>query len=184
MEECKVPADETELIARACRGDAAALGELYTRYSDRVYRYLYYRTSDRALAEDLTAEVFLRMVEGIGSYDQREIPFAAWLYRIARARLVDHWRDAGQREIVLLEDEADSETLGEERDDLEQVASAEQFSQLLQTLTSDQQEVLILRFVEGLTHAEIGRILGKSEGAVKALQRRALHRLAGEVKAT
>jgi RNA polymerase sigma-70 factor (ECF subfamily) len=171
---------DTELIARARCGERAALGELYLRYAEDIHRYVYCRTYDQALAEDLTADVFLRVTESIGAYSQRGVPFTAWLYRIARARLIDHWRRVGRRPTVSLEDAGPDATV-DPNDPLEEMLSNGRLAQLLRRLTDDQQEVVVLRFVEGLTNAEVAQILGKTEGAVKALQHRAVRRLAKEL---
>lgn len=169
--------ENNELIGRAQRGDSAAMGELYLHYADAIYRYVYYRTSDEKLSEDLTSETFLRMVEGIRSYEPRGIPFSAWLYRIARARLIDHWRRKNRRRTQLLDDTLVTR-LADPDDAFDKLLDKQSLALLLQELTDDQQEVIILKFVEGLSNAEVSNVLGKTEGAVKSLQHRALRRLA------
>jgi RNA polymerase sigma-70 factor (ECF subfamily) len=117
------------------------------------------------------------MVEGIQTYEPRGIPFSAWLYRIARARLVDHWRRENRRTVLPL-----NEMLAARQSDsgtgIDQLFDKHNLALMLQALTTDQQDVIILKFVGGLSNAEVGDILKKSEGAVKSLQHRALRRLA------
>jgi len=165
------------MVERACSGDRSALGELYQHYADAVYRYMFYRTSDPVIAEDLTSDVFVRMVEGIASYEDRGLPFSAWLFTIARARLIDHWRWSGRKRVVSLDDTT-RDALVDEHDPIERALSDQRLAKLLQHLTDDQQDVIILKFVQGLENTEVAHVLNKNEGAVKSLQHRALRRLA------
>ncbi|MBC7252226.1 MAG: sigma-70 family RNA polymerase sigma factor [Anaerolineae bacterium] len=166
--------DEATLVARAKQFDRTAIEELYRRYVQRIYRYVYYRVGDEAVAEDLTAEIFLRALEGLEAYSYRGVPFVAWLYRIAQARVVDYHRRRTRRgeDLQLHEALADAEqdvTVSAER----QEAYADLYA-ALQQLTPEQQQVIALKFLAGLTNAEVAYVLGKTEGAVKALQHRAL----------
>jgi len=168
------PTDESDLIRRARQRDADAFSELYRRHVDRIYRYLLLRVNDDTVAEDLTSEVFVRALESLASYEDRGAPFAAWLYRIAKARVIDHWRRL-QRTDVSLEasdlDVAIELPVGD-------VVAYKALAGALRHLTDEQQEVIILKFVEGLSIAEVAKITGRTEGAVKALQHRALATLA------
>ncbi|MCD6552798.1 MAG: sigma-70 family RNA polymerase sigma factor [Anaerolineae bacterium] len=175
--------DEAALVARAKQFDRAAIAELYRRYVQRIYRYVYYRVGDESTAEDLTAEVFLRALEGLESYSYRGVPFVAWLYRIAQARVADYHRRWGRRGETLPLDEKlvgmddDLATFAEHREAYEDLYTA------LQQLTEEQQQVIALKFLAGLKNAEVAYVLGKTEGAVKALQHRALaslQRILGE----
>jgi RNA polymerase sigma-70 factor (ECF subfamily) len=169
--------DERQLIEQARRGDRGALGELYQRHVDAIYRYVHLRVGDAAVAEDLTAEVFLRALEGLKGYRYTGAPFVAWLYRIAYARTVDHWRRAGRRQEVALSDgiptvDADPEVITDARRERAGLVAA------VRRLTDAQQQVIILRFVEGMRLAEVAAVMHKTVGAVKALQHRALAALA------
>ena len=166
--------DESDLVQRAQQGDADAFTELYRRHVDQIYRFVLLRVGDEASAEDLTSEVFVRALESLHAYEDRGAPFAAWLYRIANARVVDHWRRSRQMEISLDSGDVDLPFEPAARD----VFVMKVLSESLRRLTAEQQEVIILRFVEGYSTAEIAQITGRSEGAVKALQRSALASLA------
>jgi len=168
--------DEPSLIERAKRYDQKAISELYKRHVQSIYRYIYYRVGDVNVAEDLTADVFLRALEGLEGFTYRGIPFSAWLHRIAHARVTDYFRQQARRELLPLDErlvatEKGLQAMLEARLDHEELQSA------IAQLTTDQQQVIILKFVEGLSNAEVARILGKSEGAVKSLQHRALNSL-------
>ncbi len=166
--------DEARLIARARAGDKTAISELYRANVQSIYRYLYLRVNDAHTAEDLTSEVFLRALESLDSFEYRGLPFSAWLFRIARDRLVDYYRRQSRRPdcSALTDDLAchddEPHDVAVRQDEEAQVRAA------LQELTEDQRLVLVLRFAEHQSLADIGRRLGKTEGAVKSLQHRAL----------
>jgi RNA polymerase sigma-70 factor (ECF subfamily) len=170
--------DESRLIEQAKRHDPNAISELYNRHVDQIYQYVVNRIGETAVAEDITADVFLRALESLAAYDDHGVPFAAWLYRIARARVIDHWRRTQRRGTVPFEDRVLPDwTAGED------VANGDvlQHTQLvvsLAYLTEDQQQVIVLKFMQGLNNAEVAQIMGKTEGAIKALQRRGLEALA------
>jgi RNA polymerase sigma-70 factor (ECF subfamily) len=175
-------AEESALIARA-KDDQEAFGQLYERYSQRIYQYIYYRTSSEADAEDLTARTFMRAWQHMATYDDRGVPFSAWLYRIAH-NLVANWhRDRSRRKIISLEDLSRWQV---NEDGPEAVALfAEDRAALLRAirrLPSDRQELLALKFVEHLSNAEIGAVMGRSEGAVKSLYHRTLMTLREELQ--
>lgn len=164
---------DASLIERA-RTDPEAFGILYERYVDRIYSYVYYRTGNHADAEDLTARTFYRAMQHIRRYQDRGLPFSAWLYRIAH-NLVANWhRDRSKRQMVSL-DELHSLTVGEgpERA-VENRERAEMLLRVIRSLPPERQELLILKFVEHLSNAEIGKIMGRSEGAIKSLYHRTL----------
>ncbi len=157
------------LVDRLKGGDADAGAALYRLYADQVYRYVYYQTRDADLAADLTSEVFLRMLEHIGRYDHRGAPFRAWLFKIAHNLVIDHFRERARfapGDLVPNEAGAGSPDLFDL--DRDRLASA------LNRLTGDQRQVILLRFIEDLDVKEVAAILGKTEGAIKALQHRAL----------
>ncbi len=171
--------DEDQLIRRARQGDLAAVSELYNLHVDRIYQYVRYRTGDDLTAEDITAEVFLRAIESLGSYNDQGAPFIAWLYRIAHARVIDFWRSSNRRQTAPLDDPLLQDSLVETDEAIEiDFLQHRLLWSALHRLTDDQQNVIVLKFMQGLSNAEIAQLIGKTEGAVKALQRRALESLA------
>jgi len=179
-----VPKDaERRLIERAKWGDLAALGELYNLHVNRIYQYVRYRTGDDQTAEDITAEVFLRAIESIGGYEDQGAPFVAWLYRIAHARIIDLWRMSKRQQTAPLEDPLLQEGPSSLDDEIDtDFLQHRSLAAALQLLTDDQQDVIVLKFMQGLSNAEIAQVLGKTEGAVKALQWRGLEALARILK--
>ena len=174
--------DEMELV-RSAASDAEAFGELYNRHVTRIYNYIYYRTGDYQDAEDLTARVFQRALRHVGNFQDQGVPFSAWLYRIAH-NLVANWhRDRSRRPVVPLEDHvADSGSTTHP----ETLALAQEQNQILlmavRKLPPDRQQLLILKFVERLPNAEIGQIMGRTEGAIKSLYHRTLNSLRDQIK--
>jgi RNA polymerase sigma-70 factor (ECF subfamily) len=171
--------DETRLIQLAQQGDAEAYGVLYDRHYDAVYRYCYYRVSDLTLAQDLTSDVFVRMVAKLDTYRIRGRPLLAWLYTIARNLITDLHRQNGQASHVPLEE---ATTLGQDgRRDMARAVDrrlqADCLAAALRHLTEEQRQVILLRFIEDYRNGQVARILDKSEGAIKALQHRALRSL-------
>ncbi len=166
--------EETELIERA-KTDKEAFGELYTRYVDRIYSYVYYRTGDVAEAEDLTAKIFFRAMNHIPRYTDRGLPFSAWLYRIAR-NLVANWhRDRSRRRIIALDDITHWK-VGQESPEIETqlLQDRDALLKVVRRLPAERQELLILKFVDRLSNSEIGDIMERSEGAIKSLYHRTL----------
>jgi len=162
---------------RARQGDAEAIAALYRMYAQAIYRYVAYRIGNEGDAEDLTAEVFLRMVEALPAYQPSGAPFEAWLYRIASARVVDYYRRHGRRpQVELTEHLPGTGPLPEERVHRDQEAA--ELRAALASLAPEHQKVLILRFVENRSHKEVAAVLGKSEAAVRMIQHRALTQLA------
>lgn len=170
--------DENTVVELACEGDNQAFGELYERYVTRIYNYFYYRTGSNEDSEDLTARVFIRALKHIENYDNRGVPFSAWLYRIAH-NLVANWhRDNSRRKIIPLDDYIVSSLPSDAPDILAE--SNEQQEELLdavRNLPEDRQQLLYLKFVERLPNAEIGNIMDRTEGAIKSLYHRTLQAL-------
>jgi RNA polymerase sigma-70 factor (ECF subfamily) len=165
-----------QIIQRAQQRDPEAVTQLYQLYCQPIYRYIAYRVPTTADAEDLTAEVFVKMIEGLPKYRQTGVPFEAWLYRIAAARVIDYRRRQMRRpQTSLSETMHNGHTLPEER--LQEQQEFERLRQALAQLSDEQQSLLILRFIERKTHQEVAAILGKSEAAVKSIQHRALAQL-------
>ena len=159
----------------AAQGDQEAFGVLYERYVSRIYSYIYYRTGNQHDAEDLTARVFFRALRHVENYTDRGLPLSAWLYRIAH-NLVANWhRDNSRKkeipldEIILVRHGGDLPEMvlieNEEKENLLKV---------LHRLPDDRQQLILLKFVEHLSNAEIGQVMGRSEGAVKSLYHRTL----------
>ncbi|MGH2523987.1 MAG: sigma-70 family RNA polymerase sigma factor [Anaerolineales bacterium] len=174
-------AEERRLIQRAQQGDPEAVAELYYRHAPAVFRYVYFRMNDSAAAEDLTGEVFVRMMEALRHYTERGTPFAAWLFRIARARVVDYQRGTARRPTVQLSELIVDHVPGPEAQVADQL-EAHYLVKALTTLTDEQRGVIQLRFVEGYNLEDTAQLLRKSTGAIKALQHRALQNLARKLK--
>jgi RNA polymerase sigma-70 factor, ECF subfamily len=176
--------EEQQILARASQGDREAFGMLYERYVDRIFNYIYYRTGNVDDAEDLTARVFQRAMNHIVNYVDRGVPFSAWLYRIAH-NLVANWhRDRSRRqEIPITETPIVSKDPHPEVS-LVQNQEQEALLKLIRGLPAERQTLLILKFVEHLSNAEIGEIMGRSEGAVKSLYHRTLTSLREQVEDT
>lgn len=166
--------DDSALIERA-KIDEEAFGQLYERYSQRIFQYIYYRTGSEPDAEDLAAKTFMRAWQHIATYDDRGIPFSAWLYRIAH-NLVANWhRDRSRRKLISLDDLSRWQ-INEDGPEASALLAEDRAALLgaVRRLPSDRQELLNLKFVEHLSNAEIGNIMGRSEGAVKSLYHRTL----------
>ena len=172
---------DEDAVVLASRGDVDAFGILYERYIGRIYTYVYYRTGNSDDAEDLTARVFFQAMRHIGNYRQRGLPFSAWLYRIAH-NLVANWhRDNSRRKEIPLDDAFIIKQVGDHPEhELLQSEERQQLLGVILDLPPDRQQLLILKFVEHLSNAEIGKIMGRSEGAVKSLYHRTLLNLRQE----
>ena len=163
-----------DLVERAQNGDRHALEELYLLHFDRIYSYLHMSVGSRHDAEDLTTQTFVKMLESIGRFQWRSVPFSAWLFRIAHNLAMDHFR-ANRR--WQPEEEVPESVHGEVSSAEEQaLASLGQTSMLtlIERLSPEQRQVLTLKFVFRFSNAEAAAILAKTEGAVKSLQHRAL----------
>jgi RNA polymerase sigma-70 factor, ECF subfamily len=167
-------ADVRRLVERAQRDDREALEELYLLHFDRIYSYLHMSVGNRHDAEDLTTQTFMKMLESIKRFRWRSAPFSAWLFRIAHNLAMDHFRASRRWQ--------PEEEVPEPADDAEPSAEAaalhsigrESMLELIEHLSQEQKQVLTLKFVFNLPNAEVATILGKSEGAIKSLQHRAL----------
>lgn len=166
---------EDKILARASQGDQEAFGVLYEQYVERIFNYVYYRTGNVHDAEDLTARVFYRAMHHIHNYRDRGVPFSAWLYRIAH-NLVANWhRDRSRRQEIPLDDTPTLHYKGDPPEVRMMLAEErEALLKLIRRLPSERQHLLILKFVEQMSNAEIGQIMGRSEGAVKSLYHRTL----------
>jgi RNA polymerase sigma-70 factor, ECF subfamily len=162
------------LVEQAQEGERDALEELYLLHFDRIYSYLHMSVGNRHDAEDLTTQTFLKMLEAIGRFRWRSAPFSAWLFRIAHNLAMDHFRATKRTQ---LEEEVPEPPGSEEasaEDEAMQSIGRESMLALIEKLSPEQQQVLTLKFVFNFPNAEVATILGKTEGAIKSLQHRAL----------
>jgi len=171
-DEGRIPEDELrQLVQKASQGDTGAFGKLYDTYLDTVYRYVYYKVGAQAEAEDLTSQVFVKAWEAMPRYQWREIPFSHWLMRLARNAVIDHYRTArvhGELDEELVSQDPDPQghyLLGERARYLEAA---------IRQLPEDQRAVIVMRFIEEMDYAEVAAIMGKSPGALRVAQYRAL----------
>ncbi|MEB2289248.1 MAG: sigma-70 family RNA polymerase sigma factor [Anaerolineae bacterium] len=174
--------DDLQLVAWA-KDDREAFGELYSRYVARIYNYVYYRTGNHQDAEDLTSRVFFKALAHIGNYTDRGVPFSAWLYRIAHNQVANWHRDRGRQRVVPLDDFTVNSAAADAPETA--VVSGDEEARLLQSireLPSERQQLLILKFVEHLSNAEIGAVMNRTEGAVKSLYHRTLLALRGSLE--
>lgn len=178
--------DEAALVKRAADGDADAFGALYLRHLDAIYRYVRFRVGNARDAEDLTEQVFLKAWEALPNYRQRGLPFASWLYRIAHNTVVDFHRRPSPEVPLAAADHPVAGSGSQGPGALETVIQESEVTALadaIRKLPEEQQQVIVLRFIEGLSHAEVARIINKSQGACRVIQHRALsalHRLLTE----
>ena len=174
--------DESLLIEQA-KNEPEAFGFLYEKYVQRIYNYIYYRTGNHNDAEDWTAKTFQRAMKHIPRYEQRGVPFSAWLYRIAHNVVANWHRDQSRRPVVPLDERLlasggaklpESEAITEEERSLLLTA--------VRRLAPDRQQLLILKYVQHLSNAEVAQIMGRTEGAIKSLYHRTLNALRDELK--
>lgn len=173
---------EEDVLIRASQGDRDSFGLLYERYAERIFNYVYYRTGNVHDAEDLTARVFQRAMNHIHNYTDRGVPFSAWLYRIAH-NLVANWhRDRSRKQEIPINDLPVLASKGDHPETtLVRTEEQDALLRLIRRLPSERQNLLILKFVENMSNAEIGQIMGRSEGAVKSLYHRTLLSLRDEI---
>ena len=167
---------DSELLDRAREYDSQALAEIYDRYAELIYRYLYRYLGDPAQAEDLTSEVFLKLLQVLNTPRAPRDRLQGWLYRVAHNLAMDYFRKASKSstlaidERLVAEDDAPPAAVQKGQD-------RERLQAAIRQLTPDQQRVILLRFGEGFKISKVSRLMGKSEGAVKILQHRAIKRL-------
>lgn len=170
---------ETLLVARAIEGESSAFGELYDYYQPKIYRFVFIRVGHREDAEDLTHQVFTSAWESICRYEPRGIPFSSWLYRIARNRITDYYRT--KKATYSFEEVVDAlppVLMNDIEDGVDQRLALEKVTRAIRSLKNEYyQDVIVMRFVEDFSIKEIASALGKSEGAVKLLEHRALRAL-------
>jgi RNA polymerase sigma-70 factor (ECF subfamily) len=161
---------EKDVVSRAIKGDGEAFAQLYEEHFDKIYRYIYLKVGNQTETEDLTQEVFVKALEAISSYKWRNLPFVAWLFRIAHNQLIDYLRKQSKVAEVAWDDnmartsEPNPEVIAEQELEIEDLVDN------MKKLPSAQREVISLRFGSELSVAEVAKALGKSPGTVKALQ--------------
>jgi RNA polymerase sigma-70 factor (ECF subfamily) len=174
--------NERQLVLQAQAGNSEAFGQLYDAYMERIYRFVYFRVEDQQTAEDITSQVFLKAWSNLDRFSFNRTPYLAWLYTIAHNAVIDHYRTrkvSAALDDVQLSQQDHAEAVENEIDlssEMKTIKTA------LQTLTEDQQKVLTLKFIEGMSNNEIARQLGKREGAIRALQMRGLQALAKQLE--
>jgi len=171
--------EDAALARRAGNGEAEAFGVLYDRYVDQVYRYTFYRVRNEAEAEDVTSEVFMRALRAIPKYEPRQA-FLAWLYRIARNAIIDRSRRRANRQQVSFEDalaHPNADQVINPDEGLLAGSDAAAVRKAMQQLTPLQQEVLVLRYVEGFDTKMISKLVGKRDGTIRGIEFRALNAL-------
>lgn len=169
--------EEQQLIEEAKSGNASAFGVLYDQYMPQIYRFVLLRIGGgREEAEDLTREVFVNAWQNMPTYSERGFPLSSWLYQIARNRIIDHFRT--KKSSVPLDECIATEELEEELGpDVDATLALERVQEAIAKLGEEQQTVLIMRFVEDRPTAEVAKVLGKTEGAIRLVQHRALREL-------
>jgi RNA polymerase sigma-70 factor (ECF subfamily) len=172
--------NEQELIAKAQAGDEQAVALLYETHVESIFAYISYRVNSDMVAEDLTSEVFLRMVRGLSNYTYQGFQFRAWLFRIASNLITDFYRQQGKNPTSTVSEDFQSD----EPEPFDYVAQEDESARLrlaIRALPEEYQDLLILRFVEDLPHTEIARMVNKSADALRAMQYRALKALAEQL---
>jgi RNA polymerase sigma-70 factor (ECF subfamily) len=174
--------DEQRILQRAQKGNADAFAQLYRANVQAIYRYIYHRVNDVHLAEDLTGDVFTRALKSMATYRDQGKPFVAWLYRIAHARVIDYYRMTNRRPV---ESDVEAEPIPVSANMDEGILRrqmAKALREAIGTLTDEQQQVVILRFIEGQSIETVADMMGKNANAIKALQHRALRSLASRLE--
>ena len=174
--------NERQLVLQAQSGNSEAFGQLYDAYMERIYRFVYFRVEDQQTAEDITSQVFLKAWNNLDRFSFNRTPYLAWLYTIAHNAVIDHYRTrkvTTALEDVQLSQQDHSEAVENE---IDLNSEMKVIKEALQTLTDDQQKVLTLKFIEGMSNNEIALHLGKREGAIRALQMRGLQALAKQLE--
>ena len=172
------------LLVKRAKRDPAAFGTLYERYVDRIYSYIFFRTGNTQEAEDLTAKTFYQALANVRRYNERGLPFAAWLFRIAHNLLANWYRDHQRKPQIALDEMWP--LLGKSRSSPDAVAEKnseeDALRAVIQHLPADRQLLLVLKFGEGKSNVEIGNVLGRTEGAIKSLFHRTLDELRVEME--
>jgi RNA polymerase sigma-70 factor (ECF subfamily) len=171
----EVTDEQERVLIKRAQADPVEFAVLYDKYVDRIYNYVYQRTGNTFDAEDLTARTFLRAFTHLERYTFRGVPFSAWLYRIAHNAVANWYRDRNRHQVISLDSLVPRQADEDRPDDLtEAVDERKSLLEALRRLPAERQQLLILKFSEGLTNADIGAVMGRSEGAIKSLYHRTL----------
>lgn len=168
---------EEELVKKAQSGENKAFGELYDKYIVRIYRFVFIKVTSKHDAEDLTSQIFMSAWQNIRNFEFQGFPFSSWLYKIASNTVIDFYRTRKQTESIQFVAEETFAEFPEFSENIDQALELQIIKRGVQKLESDQQNVLIMKFVDELSNKEIAGALGKSEGAVRVIQHRALKQL-------
>ena len=176
------PEQESLLVKRAQK-DALAFALLYDMHVDRIYNYVYQRTGNRRDAEDLTARTFVKAFAHLNDYVFRGVPFSAWLYRIAHNAVANWYRDRRRHQVISLNALIEQDDGRQRPEETTQAREQRQaLAKVIRQLAPERQQLLILKYSEGLTNAEIAEVMGRSEGAIKSLYHRTLLALRRELR--
>jgi RNA polymerase sigma-70 factor, ECF subfamily len=167
--------DDLVYTARCQLGNTEAFGVLYDRYLDKIYRFVYYKTFSKEMAEDITSDVFHKALQKIGSFDSEKGTFSAWLYRIARNSVIDHYRT--NKPEVSIEDVFDIAVDERTVESLDAISELKKVTEYLETLNAKQREIITLRIWEELSYKEIAAMVGGSEDSVKMAFSRGIREL-------
>jgi len=169
--------EEELLVKKAQDGDSQAFGQIYDTYLTKIYRFVYIKVSSKADAEDLTSQIFLSAWQNIKTFQFRGFSISSWLYRIAHNEVIDFYRLRRHHENIDALSEETTAEISNITGELDQNLEIEKVKKALKRLESDQQNVLIMKFVDELSNKEISQVLNKSEGAVRVIQHRGLKQL-------
>lgn len=175
--------DSDETLVTLAQADPAAFGALYERHVRAVYNYVFYRLGNVHEAEDVTAKVFYQALTHLGGYSSRGVPFSAWLFRIAHNLVANWYRDSRRRRTFSLDDTCLERPDGEKELDQQAMEreGEQELRRILAGLSAERQQLVVLKYVQGMSNSQIGTIMGRSEGAVKALLHRTLLSLRAEI---
>ncbi len=169
--------EEDTLVQKAQRGDKEAFGMLYDSYVAKIYRFVYLKVSDKAEAEDITQQVFVRAWENVNTFTFQGFPFSSWLYRIAHNAVIDSYRTKKNVIAIELVSELDVSYVTDHTETLDTKQEMARIVSALKKLKPDEQSILVMRFIDELSNKEVAHALGKTEGSVRVIQHRALKQL-------
>jgi RNA polymerase sigma-70 factor (ECF subfamily) len=178
--------DDRDLVLKASAGDSDAFGQLYDLYMVKIYNYVFYRVHSQMDAEDITAKVFIRALKNIHRYEDRGYPFSAWLYRIAHNLVANWYRDMGKQPLLSIDEyqEKDLSVFVNPEKAIARTDEEEKLLYFIGSLPEERQQLIILKFVDGLSNTEIGQIMNRTEGAIKSLYHRTLVSLRKTIRET